>query len=320
MWNRFLFHPDSGFKIVWDLIIIVLSVYNAILIPYEFAYSLDENEIWLVFDYIIDSLFMIDILINFRTIYKDKQDEDVRDGKKIAMRYLCYGRFPVDIIASIPLDVITLFIQTDSSNLKFLGMMKMVRLLRLGRIISFLKKYQKLKFSMKFGQLLFFLLLYVHWVNWVWWYVTGISETWFPAKDQDSGVTIAYTGASLDIYLLYYMYGVLVMVGSDLYPIKFIELMTSIFLVFAGAIAVGLIISEFSTILSSITSREREKSEELDIVSSVLINLRLPEDIQTRVLNYYEEMVKANYIIHDFQIYNYLSPHLSNTIKLFQIK
>ena len=161
--------------------------------------------------------------------------------------------------------------------------------------------------------------MYIHWIDWIWCYITGINETWFPAKDQDSGVTFAFTGAQLDVYLLYYMYGVLVMVGSDLYPTQFIELMTWIFFVFAGAIAVGLIIGEFSSILSAITSREREKNEELDIVSSVLISLRLPEDIQVRVLNYYEEMVKADYIIHDFQIYSWLSPHLSNTIKLYQI-
>ena len=120
---------------------------------------------WIILDYMIDSFFMIDILINFRTIYKDKQDEDVKDGKLIAMRYACYGRFPVDIIASIPLDVVTLFIKTDASNLKFLGMMKMVRLLRLGRIISFLKRYQNIKFVMKFLQLLFFIFLYIHWIN-----------------------------------------------------------------------------------------------------------------------------------------------------------
>ena len=119
----------------------------------------------LVLDYFIDSLFIVDIFINFRTIYKDRTDEDVTDGKKIAINYVMYGRFPVDVIASMPLDVFILFINTSESNLKFLGMMKMVRLLRLGRMISFLKKYQKLKFSMKIFQLIFLLTLYIHWVN-----------------------------------------------------------------------------------------------------------------------------------------------------------
>jgi potassium channel len=139
LWNRYLIHPNSRFKIIWDLIIIVMSVYNSIIIPYEFAYSIDPHIALIIFDYMIDALFLVDIFINFRTIYKDKTDTEVKDGRKIAIRYVIYGRFPIDILASMPLDVITFFFKTSSSNLKFLGMMKMMRLLRLGRMISFLK-------------------------------------------------------------------------------------------------------------------------------------------------------------------------------------
>lgn len=86
-------------------------------------------------------------------------------ANRIAMRYLTYGRFPVDVLASMPLDIVTILLKSDSSNLKFLGMLKLVRLLRLGRMISFLKKNQSLKYSAKIGQLIFFLILYIHWVN-----------------------------------------------------------------------------------------------------------------------------------------------------------
>ena len=86
-------------------------------------------------------------------------------ANKIAVRYVLYGRFVVDLIASLPLEIITLVLTTNSDNLKFLGMLKMVRLLRLGRIITFLKANQKLKFSMKIGQLLFFIFLTMHWIN-----------------------------------------------------------------------------------------------------------------------------------------------------------
>ena len=84
---------------------------------------------------------------------------------KIAKRYFFYGRFGVDLIASMPLEVIGLLPITSSGNLKFLGMLKMVRLLRLGRMITFLKANQKLKFSMKIFQLIFFLLITMHWID-----------------------------------------------------------------------------------------------------------------------------------------------------------
>lgn len=78
---------------------------------------------------------------------------------------MLYGRFGIDLVASIPLEIVTLILKSNVSNLKFLGMLKMVRLLRLGRMITFLKANQKLKFSMKIAQLIFFILMAMHWID-----------------------------------------------------------------------------------------------------------------------------------------------------------
>lgn len=80
--KKLLVHPDSKFKIVWDLIVIVFAVYNAFLIPYEFAYEIDTNIFLEIIDRTIDVIFIIDIFINFRTMYHDsKTDEIVKDSK-----------------------------------------------------------------------------------------------------------------------------------------------------------------------------------------------------------------------------------------------
>ena len=77
-----MIYPNSGFKIAWDLVIIVLSVYNSILIPFEFAYSV-ESSIWFeIVDRIVDAAFIIDIIISFRSVYRDSRtDELVTDSK-----------------------------------------------------------------------------------------------------------------------------------------------------------------------------------------------------------------------------------------------
>lgn len=158
--------PNSRFKVIWDLIVILFSVYNSILIPYEFAYSLSSNVMLGVLDRMIDIIFAVDIIINFRTAYvNSKTGKLVSDGKKIALKYILNGRFGVDIIASLPLEAISLINLGGEGSLKFLGMLKMVRLLRLGRMISFLKSHQKLQFSIKIGQLLFFVFLTIHWFS-----------------------------------------------------------------------------------------------------------------------------------------------------------
>jgi hypothetical protein len=37
-WETFKFYPTDKFKIYWDMLIIVLSIWNSILIPYELAF------------------------------------------------------------------------------------------------------------------------------------------------------------------------------------------------------------------------------------------------------------------------------------------
>jgi len=93
-----------------------------------------------VIDYLIDVFFAVDIAINFRTIYLDpKTEEPVEDGKKIALNYVLKGRFWIDILASLPFELLALVFRSGSSNLKFFGMFKLARLLRLGRMITYLK-------------------------------------------------------------------------------------------------------------------------------------------------------------------------------------
>jgi hypothetical protein len=53
---------------------------------------------------VIDAIFAIDILINFRTTYfNPRTGDEVSDPKLIAKAYL-QGRFWIDLLATIPFD------------------------------------------------------------------------------------------------------------------------------------------------------------------------------------------------------------------------
>lgn len=207
-----------------------------------------------ILDRTIDVLFMCDIFINFRTGYiNDRTGKLETSYKKIAFRYILYGRFPIDFVASLPIEFVQLVLDSNNGNFKFLGMMKLVRLLRLGRMVSFLKANQKLKFSIKAGQLIMFVFLITHWINCLWYFVVTTDEKWFPPKDQDKKKTEAYEGTKLDRYLLFYYYGVLTLVSNELLPTNYYEILVATMLVLIGTIFIGLIIGEFTSLLSSIT-------------------------------------------------------------------
>jgi len=181
----------------WDLVVILLALYNCVSIPYEVAFNTKITDHWLmtIFNYVVDVCFFLDVVMNFRTTYiNNKTGSEVISQKRICLHYIIGGRFWVDLLASIPFElVISLFIgDTSSGNLQLLGLLKLVRLLRLGRIITYMKFKSSLKIGFKMFQLLLFLLLLVHWIGCLWYIMVRSKDSWLPPKDLDAGETDFY--------------------------------------------------------------------------------------------------------------------------------
>ncbi len=102
---------------MWDWIILLLVLYTAVFTPYSAAFLLNEQEQEKrhtcgytcnplnVVDLIVDVLFIIDIVITFRTTYVNHNDEVVTHPKLIAMHYI-KGWFLIDMVAAIPFDLL----------------------------------------------------------------------------------------------------------------------------------------------------------------------------------------------------------------------
>lgn len=56
-------------------------------------------------DLIVDIMFVIDIVINFRTTYVNTNDEVVSQPGRIAVHYF-KGWFLIDLVAAIPFDLL----------------------------------------------------------------------------------------------------------------------------------------------------------------------------------------------------------------------
>lgn len=107
----------SPFKAVWDWLILLLVIYTAIFTPYSAAFLLNDIEERKrrecgyscsplnVVDLIVDIMFIVDILINFRTTYVNTNEEVVSHPGKIAIHYF-KGWFLIDMVAAIPFDLL----------------------------------------------------------------------------------------------------------------------------------------------------------------------------------------------------------------------
>ncbi|XP_013793037.1 potassium voltage-gated channel subfamily H member 2-like, partial [Limulus polyphemus] len=112
----------SPFKAFWDWIILLLVIYTAIFTPYVAAFLLNETKTKrnkkygddpiVIIDLLVDVMFIIDILINFRTTYVNTNEEVVSLPGRIAAHYL-RGWFLIDVVAAIPFDLLLFGSETD---------------------------------------------------------------------------------------------------------------------------------------------------------------------------------------------------------------
>lgn len=113
------FHPwtirhDSLGKAIWDWIVLLLVIYTAIEVPYNVAFILplhrkvELKTTWEIINLHVDFMFVIDVVINFRTTYvQGRSAKVVCDPKKIARHYLKTW-FIADFISAIPFDLFSL--------------------------------------------------------------------------------------------------------------------------------------------------------------------------------------------------------------------
>lgn len=108
----------SAFKATWDWIILFLTFYTAVMVPYNVAFKNKtmENVALLVIDSIVDVIFFIDIILNFHTTFVGPAGEVVSDPKIIRMNYL-KSWFVIDLLSCLPYDVFNAFQHVDDVSI-----------------------------------------------------------------------------------------------------------------------------------------------------------------------------------------------------------
>ncbi|KAK6642217.1 hypothetical protein RUM44_013940 [Polyplax serrata] len=199
-----------AFKAIWDWIILCLTFYTAIMVPYNVAFKnkTSEDVSLLVVDSIVDVIFFIDIVLNFHTTFVGPGGEVVSDPKVIRTNYL-KSWFIIDLLSCLPYDVFNAFdhdedVSTAASGLidddgrgdclslggnsfddsdlfdengigSLFSALKVVRLLRLGRVVRKLDRYLEYGAAMLILLLCFYMLV-AHWLACIW-YSIGKSDT-----------------------------------------------------------------------------------------------------------------------------------------------
>ncbi|XP_050441193.1 potassium voltage-gated channel protein eag isoform X2 [Adelges cooleyi] len=164
-----------AFKAIWDWVILCLTFYTAIMVPYNVAFKnkTSEDVSLLVLDSIVDVIFFIDIVLNFHTTFVGPGGEVVSDPKVIRRNYL-KSWFIIDLLSCLPYDVFNAFDHDEEGIGSLFSALKVVRLLRLGRVVRKLDRYLEYGAAMLILLLCFYMLV-AHWLACIW-YSIGRSD------------------------------------------------------------------------------------------------------------------------------------------------
>ncbi|NXG38752.1 KCNH4 protein, partial [Dromaius novaehollandiae] len=162
--SRFILLHYSVFKALWDWLILLATFYVAVTVPYNVCFTGTEDSpsaarSTIVSDIAVEMLFILDIVLNFRTTYVSQSGQVVYDPRSICLHYVATWFF-VDLVAALPFDLLYLFNVTVTS---LVHLLKTVRLLRLLRLLQKLDRYSQYS-AMVLTLLMSVFALLAHWM------------------------------------------------------------------------------------------------------------------------------------------------------------
>ncbi|XP_075593699.1 voltage-gated inwardly rectifying potassium channel KCNH3 isoform X2 [Balearica regulorum gibbericeps] len=179
----------GAFKAGWDGLILLATLYVAVTVPYSVCVGVGTEEGLpaargppSACDLCVEILFMLDIILNFRTTFVSKSGQVVLDPRAIARHYLA-GWFPLDLVAALPFDLLA----ACRVNV-YVGahLLKTVRLLRLLRLLPNLDRYSQYS-AVVLALLMVVFALLAHWVACGWFFLGQREVEGSPAALPESG-------------------------------------------------------------------------------------------------------------------------------------
>ncbi|XP_034999021.1 potassium voltage-gated channel subfamily H member 2 [Hippoglossus stenolepis] len=298
----------SPFKAVWDWLILLLVIYTAILTPYSAAFLLnDQEEVAMqscgyscsplnVVDLMVDIMFIIDILINFRTTYVNVNDEVVSHPVRIAVHYF-KGWFLIDMVAAIPFDL--LIYRNGEETTTLIGLLKTARLLRLVRVARKLDRYSEYGAAVLFLLMCTFALI-AHWLACIWYAIGSVERNgsigWLHTLGDQLGKhyndSIPGTGPSIkDKYVtaLYFTFSSLTSVGfGNVSPNTNSEKIFSICVMLIGSLMYASIFGNVSAIIQRLYSGTARYHTQMLRVREFIRFHQIPNPLRQRLEEYFQ--------------------------------
>jgi len=291
----YMIYPDDDYKNNWDLLISGVLIFTCLVTPVRMAFVETDTTNWKIVNYIIDSIFLLDIIFTFNQAFYDEDFKIISDRKEVACNYIRTW-FLIDLFAIVPFEFLTTsdVEYNEMARLTRLGRMyKLVKLTRLIRILKIIKNrsqlfkyaHEFLKISIGFERLFYFILgffMVCHIVGCLW-----ILMPQLYSEDTETWLTSYSIMDQFDLYLtsIYFTVTTITTVGyGDISGNQTnLEKIFCIFIMAIGVIAFSFASGSLASIIQNYDTQNAKLAEQLNILNRVYKDYFLPLDLYTRL-------------------------------------
>ena len=297
--------PESNFRLAWDAFVGILVVYYTIIVPVRVAFdSAEPTPEETVLDMFFNAIFIIDIVLNFRTAVK-LEGVLIEDPVKIRNAYL-KSWFLIDFLSTVPVDLIFVVGNNDevgreaaqiNKMLRLLRIFKLLRMMKLTRILARIERYAKIDPSLiRLSKLVGILVSTWHMIACCYWFVAMLdfsshSESqWIPPTD----VVISSPFSNQYAHAFFWAVVVTSGIGWDIYPETPAQVYFTTVAIVTGLLMYAVIIGSASTLLSNLDIVQSERKRKLDEIRAYLRHRKVGKKLREEIFEFYEYLFSCN--------------------------
>ncbi|XP_024116361.1 potassium/sodium hyperpolarization-activated cyclic nucleotide-gated channel 1 [Oryzias melastigma] len=307
----FVIHPFSPMRSYYIMCMMAITFLNLIGIPMEIAF-LDGSSglVWESFNVFSDTLFLMDVVLNFRMgIITEDAEEAILDIKQIRVNYLRTWFIP-DIIAAFPIGYILLFADLHYQNedspsktnkmmriLMFVRILSLIRLARVSRLVRFFNEVEKVsnanlevvRLFFRILSLFMMIFLLCHWNGCIQYFVPMLEEfpadCWVRKENLMNSTVIAkyswgvFRALSQMIALSY---------GSMDAPTNYVEMWIVMVSMVSGCMMYTVLVANATAMIANLDPAAKEYKSKMSRLEHYMTFMKLPPELQLRISNYYQ--------------------------------